>query len=207
MNIQTANIITEKLDAAETHIYGWMARHGVACMRLSLGVIFLWFGGLKLFPGFSPAEALAGQTITALTFGLVPPELSVPALGYIEALMGVALLSGKAMRLTLFALCIHMAGTALPFFLLPSVVLGDEAMTLSLEGQYIVKNLVILSGAFMLGASLHRVARRDSVTGEARRRAGRHGRQTMASPPAPGRPRREPAAAGREPRLRSFSES
>ena len=167
MNIHTSAVISAKLDSAETCIYRWMARHGVACMRLSLGVIFLWFGGLKLFPGFSPAEALAGQTIMALTFGMVPPELSVPALGYIEALIGVALLSGKAMRLTLPALFVHMGGTALPFLLLPSVVFGDEAMTLSLEGQYIVKNLVILSGALVVGASLNGARHHAPETNEA----------------------------------------
>src|SRR4030065_209569 len=64
----------------------WMARNGVHLLRLSLGVIFLWFGVLKFFPGFSPAKSLAGDTIASLSFGLLSPKTAVLILGVLESL-------------------------------------------------------------------------------------------------------------------------
>ena len=64
----------------DRHITEWMARHGITILRISLGVVFLWFGVLKFFPGLSPAQSLAARTIDILTFGVVPSSVSVPVL-------------------------------------------------------------------------------------------------------------------------------
>ena len=55
-------------------ITDWMARHGIVLLRISLGLVFFWFGFLKFFPGLSPAEGLATGTIEVMTFGLIPPK-------------------------------------------------------------------------------------------------------------------------------------
>lgn len=144
----------EKLEAG---MVDWMDRRGATCMRLSLGVIFLWFGVLKLVPGFSPAEALVEQTMLKLTLGLVPGALSVPVLGFGETLLGLSFLTGLGLRYAILLLMIHMAGTALPFLFLPGVVFGADLPSLTLEGQYIVKNLVLISGALIVGARALRV--------------------------------------------------
>src|SRR5436190_17904341 len=89
------------LDSAITH---WMARYGVRLLRISLGVIFLWFGFLKFFPGLSPATDLATRTIERLTFGAVPASVSIPLLASWETLIGLGLLFGIAMRATLLLL-------------------------------------------------------------------------------------------------------
>jgi len=57
-----------------------MARDGVILLRASLGIVFLWFGVLKFFPNLSPAQGLATRTMDALTFGMVPPAVSLPVL-------------------------------------------------------------------------------------------------------------------------------
>jgi uncharacterized membrane protein YphA (DoxX/SURF4 family) len=64
----------------DRHTTEWMARHGITILRISLGVVFLWFGVLKFFPGLSPAQSLAARTIDILTFGVVPSSVSVPVL-------------------------------------------------------------------------------------------------------------------------------
>ena len=89
-----------RLDNADATVTHWMARHGVNSLRISLGVILLWFGALKLFPGLSPAEGLAGHTIQLMTGGIVDPWLSVPVLGICESLIGLGLLTGRALRVT-----------------------------------------------------------------------------------------------------------
>jgi uncharacterized membrane protein YkgB len=143
-----------RLDRIDARIAAWMARHGVTLVRISLGIVFLWFGALKLFPGLSPAEGLVGNTILALTFGLVEPVVSVPALGAWESLIGIGLLSGRALRLTLVLLFVQMSGTVTPLFLFPGEVFVIEPFVLTMEGQYIIKNIVLVSAAIVIGATV-----------------------------------------------------
>jgi uncharacterized membrane protein YkgB len=146
--------VRSRLDRLDALVIAWMARHAVACARVSLGVVFLWFGGLKLFPGLSPAEGLAGKTLLAMSGGLVEPWLSVPVLGAWEALMGLGLLTGVALRATLLSLLLHMAGTVTPAFLFPADVFARPPLGLTFEGQYIVKNVVLVGAAIVIGATV-----------------------------------------------------
>ena len=61
-------------DRVDRRITAWMARYGILLLRLSVGIVFLWFGVLKFFPGLSPAEGLAARTISTLTLGIIPPD-------------------------------------------------------------------------------------------------------------------------------------
>jgi uncharacterized membrane protein YphA (DoxX/SURF4 family) len=68
------------LQVFDARLTRWTARHAVTMLRISIGIVFLWFGVLKFFPGMSPAQDLAARTIEALSFGHVRPALSVPLL-------------------------------------------------------------------------------------------------------------------------------
>src|SRR5205814_2668794 len=98
----------ERIDARITR---WMARHGVRLLRISLGVVFFWFGFLKFFPGLSAAMELATRTIGALSFGAIPAPVALVILATWESLIGLALIFGVAMRATLLLLFIQMLGT------------------------------------------------------------------------------------------------
>ncbi len=130
----------------------WMARHGVALLRLSLGVVFLWFGGLKFFPGLSPAEDLAGRTITMMTFGTVPAAVSLPLLALWEVLIGLGFLTGRCMRATILLLAGQMLGTVTPLLFFPHETFTSYPIAPTLEGEYIIKNIVLLSAGLVLGA-------------------------------------------------------
>lgn len=131
-----------------------MARHGVVLLRISLGVVFLWFGALKFFPGLSPAQHLAGRTITLLSFGAMQPAVSVPLLAAWECLIGLGLIAGLWMRAVLLLLFLQMLGTLTPVVLFPEEVFVRVPYAPTLEGQYIIKNLVLLSGALVIGATV-----------------------------------------------------
>ncbi len=139
---------------ADPLITRWMARYGIPLIRMSLGIVFLWFGVLKFFPGLSPAEQLAGKTIAKLTFGAVPPAWSIPVLATWETLIGLGLLTGQAMRLTLLLLFLQMPGTILPLFFFPAETWIKFPLAPSLEGQYIIKNLVLISAGIVIGATV-----------------------------------------------------
>jgi uncharacterized membrane protein YphA (DoxX/SURF4 family) len=117
-----------------------------------LGFIYLWFGGLKFFPGLSPAEQLAGTSIEMMTLGYVAPALSLPLLGVWETAIGMALLSGRFQRPAILSLYLHVGGTLLPLVLLPDVTWSAPPIAASLEGQYIFKNLITIGAALVVGA-------------------------------------------------------
>ncbi len=138
----------------DTAITSWMARYGIVLLRISLGIVFLWFGTLKFFPGLSPAEGLAVRTIERITFGWMPAETALWVLAAWESLIGLGLIFGVFMRATLLLLFAQMIGTISPVFFFSGEVFKVVPYAPTLEGQYIIKNLVIISAAVVIGATV-----------------------------------------------------
>jgi uncharacterized membrane protein YkgB len=143
--------IFQRVDA---RITDWMARNGIRLLRISLGVVFFWFGFLKFFPGLSPAQELATRTIEVITFGKVPPWIGINVLAAWECLIGLGLLFGAYMRATLLLLFVQMLGTILPLFLFPHETFFRFPYAPTLEGQYIIKNIVLVSAGIVIGATV-----------------------------------------------------
>ena len=142
------------LDPIDRRMTSWMARHGIVLTRLALGVVFFWFGALKLIPGWSPAEELAGRTMERLTFSLIAPGTALIVLAVWEVLIGLGLLTGKFLRVTLLLLWIQMAGTLTPLILFPHDTFRVIPIAPTLEGQYIIKNLVLIAATIVVGATV-----------------------------------------------------
>lgn len=138
----------------DIQITNWMARYGVPLLRVTLGIVFLWFGVLKFFPGQSPAEDLAVRTISKLSFDLIPADLSILILAVWECVIGLGLISGRFLRATLFLLFLQMIGTATPILFFPQEVFTTIPYAPTLEGQYIIKNLVLVSAGLVIGATV-----------------------------------------------------
>jgi len=147
--IETGSLRT--IDLAVTR---WMARSGPLLLRVSLGAVFLWFGALKFFPGLSPAQDLATRTISVLTRELVPPSVSMPVLAAWECVIGLGLLAGRGLRGILLLLYMQMLGTLTPVVLFPNEVFARFPYAPTLEGQYIIKNMVLLSAGVVVGATV-----------------------------------------------------
>ncbi|WP_336343455.1 hypothetical protein [Halalkalicoccus ordinarius] len=140
--------LERRLDSLDTAIAGWMDRWGLRLLRYAIGVVFVWFGALKPL-GLSPAADLVANTVY-----VVPPELFVPVLGVWEVLIGLCLLYRPLIRLGILLLFLQMPGTFLPLVLLPEVTFERFPHALTLEGQYIVKNLVMIGAALAVGATV-----------------------------------------------------
>jgi len=125
-----------------------MDRLGVPMLRVAIGVVFVWFGGLKLI-GVSPAADLVAATVY-----VVPAGLFVPVLGVWEIAIGLCLLYRPLIRVGILLLFLQMPGTFLPIVLLPDVVFTTFPYGLTVEGQYIVKNLVIIGAALVVGGTV-----------------------------------------------------
>ena len=150
----TATRLPEPIDRLDVRITQTLARIGVPVVRVALGIVFLWFGVLKFFPNLSPAEDLAARTIQALTFGAVQPDVSLPVLAAWESLIGIGLILNRWMRGVLFLLAVQMAGTFTPLVLFPSETWTVFPIAPTLEGQYIIKNLVLIGAAMVVGATV-----------------------------------------------------
>ena len=134
----------------DENIVDWMARYGIVLLRISTGLVFFWFGFLKFFPDLSPAEGLATSTIDLLTFGLIPANVSIIILAAWEVLIGLGLIFGKFLRTTLFLLFLQMLGTITPLFLFTGEVFTKIPYAPTLEGQYIIKNIVLISAGIVI---------------------------------------------------------
>ena len=139
----------ETFDSIDRRVTRWMARRGITLLRISIGVVFFWFGALKLVPGLSPAEGLIRDTITFL-----PMHLFLPFLAIWEMAIGLGFITGRFMRITILLLFLQMPGTISPVFLRPDLVFTQFPYGLTLEGQYIVKNLVLISAALVIGSTV-----------------------------------------------------
>lgn len=137
----------ERIDAIVTAA---MARWGVPVLRVALGIIFVWFGALKVV-GLSPAEPL----IAAVVY-VVQPSLFIPVLGVWEILIGLFLLYRPLIRLGILLLFLQLPGTFLPMVLVPGAVFEAFPFVLTVEGQYILKNLIIIGAALVIGGTVHR---------------------------------------------------
>lgn len=126
----------------------------VLLTRVALGIVFLWFGILKFFAPQGEAEQLAAQTIFTLTAGHVVPSISLPILGTWECLIGLGLLSGRFLRVTLLLLFLQLPGIFLPLLLFPAQAWVHIPYEPTLAGQYIIKNLVLVCAGLLVGATL-----------------------------------------------------
>ncbi|ELR68359.1 hypothetical protein C900_00458 [Fulvivirga imtechensis AK7] len=139
-------------DKAEKSLVKWLEKYALILLRMAIGIIYLWFGALKFFPEVSPAETLALDTIRILSLGMLADQVSIVMLAVWECLIGIALIFNIKLRTTLVLLLLHMAGTLTPFVLFPEMTFGGEPYTFTLFGQYIMKNVVIITAALVVFA-------------------------------------------------------
>ncbi len=106
--------------------------------RLSIAIIYTWFGLLKLI-GSSPANELVTQTVR-----WVPPKLLLPLLGSCELMLGIGILIPAFVPVAMAGLCLHLVATTMPLIFLPGICFAKFGVP-TLIGQYIVKNLLTAS--------------------------------------------------------------
>lgn len=141
------------IKALDRTIIQTLNRISIPVLRISLGIIFIWFGALKPL-GNSPANDVITKTIYWFD-----PDIFIPILGVWEMAIGLCLLVPAFTRVGLFLLALQMPGTFLPLILLPEVCFVNFPFDLTLEGQYIVKNLALIGAAIVVGGRLTPISR------------------------------------------------
>ena len=143
------------LNDIDRRIANFMAHWGVRALRISLGVIFIWFGILKPL-GLSPAAPLVMATVDFLP--LFTPAQWLGIIGWWEVAIGLTFLFRPTVRIAIALLALQMVGTFMPLLMLPGVTFqgGRIPYAPTMEGQYIVKNLLIISAALVVGGTVRR---------------------------------------------------
>jgi len=126
----------------------FLKNRAITLLRLSMGIIYIWYGILKII-GISPVEELVFQSTH-----WIGTHNFVIFLGFFEVLIGLFLVIKKFLRLGLILLFLQFPGTFLPLFLNPEACFTFIPFGLTLEGQYIFKNLILISGALILVSCL-----------------------------------------------------
>lgn len=144
------------IKALDIRIIETLNRISLPVLRISLGIIFIWFGALKPL-GNSPANDVITKTIYWFD-----PDIFIPILGIWEVAIGLCLLYAPFIRAGLFLLALQMPGTFLPLILLPEVCFVNFPFDLTLEGQYIIKNLALIGAAIVVGSRLVPLAEKSS---------------------------------------------
>lgn len=141
------------LDSIDLAIAGFMRRVGLPALRVSLAVVFVWFGLLKPL-GMSPAADLVRDTVSWMPF--LTPDQWLAVIGWWEVVIGVTFLFRRTARIAIALMAMQMVGTFLPLLILPEVTFqpGRFPYGLTLEGQYIIKNILIISAALVIGGAL-----------------------------------------------------
>lgn len=142
--------IWERVVGIDQEVIRLLRRYSLTLLRISLAVVFVWFGVLKIF-GVTPVSEL----VTAVVYW-VDPSWFVPVLGVFEVLVGLGLLVGVGMRLVLLLLVTQLIGTFLVLIVRPDLAFQNgNPLLLTTEGEFVVKNLVLISAGLTVGSQVH----------------------------------------------------
>ena len=141
--------VTHRVRGVDARILSVLGRVALPALRISLGVVFIWFGALKV-ADVSPVSDLVARTVYWFD-----PDVIVPALGVFEIAVGTMLVLNRMLRIALALFAAQMVGTFLVFIVLPDVAFRDgNPLLLTVEGEFVVKNLVLLTAGLVVGSRL-----------------------------------------------------
>ncbi|MDQ3676675.1 MAG: DoxX family membrane protein [Actinomycetota bacterium] len=144
----------QRLEEIEFALHRWLVAHSVTFLRVSLGAVFLGFGFLKFFPGVSPAEDLVVRTTSILTFDLLPDSVAIVAIAVLECVIGLWLISGRALRGAIYLLAVQLVGILAPVVLLGGSLFSGPHGAPTLQGQYVLKDVILVGAVLVIAATV-----------------------------------------------------
>ena len=151
--------LSDAFEQVEEKLHGALVLHSIKALRITVGAVFLGFGALKFFPGVSPAQDLSIKTIELLTFGLVPWRAGLIGIATLECFIGVCLLANRWMRLAVWLLAVEFIGILAPLVLLPGRLFSGPHDAPTLEGQYVLKDIILVAAGMAIAAGTFRGGR------------------------------------------------
>lgn len=128
----------------------FIRQNQIDLLRISIGIVFFWFGLIKFFYHSGPAESIAAKSILLVTFDLLKSNVSLPILATIECIIGLGFLFKRYMKYVIPIMYFQMAATLVPLFVFPEDTWEIVPFVPTLLGHYIIKNTVLISAAIIL---------------------------------------------------------
>lgn len=123
----------------------WLRKNSIVCLRVSLGIVFLWFGALKIF-GVTPVAGLIQSS-----YPFFPYPAFIVFLGVWEAAIGLGFIAKRALPATIALMWLQMLGTFGSLVLLPSLFFQHgNIFLLTTEGEFVIKNLVLVAASMVI---------------------------------------------------------
>lgn len=145
---------TTRFGEVDDQVRGFLGSAGVVALRVSIGLVFVWFGALKVLD-VSPVADLVARTVYWFK-----PDVVVPALGAFEIAVGMLLVLNRWLRVALALFAAQMLGTFLVFVIVPEVAFrGGNPFLLTVEGEFVIKNLVLLAAGMVIGSRVRAIGR------------------------------------------------
>jgi uncharacterized membrane protein YkgB len=152
------SLSTPIISNLDERLFDALRRRSIPALRVALGLIFIWFGALKVF-GVSPILGMLKQT-----YAFLPLDLFVLVLGGWEMLIGVGLILKRALRCMLVLLCMHLTGTFLALCLAPTrFFLHGIPLILTADGEFVMKNIVLVAAVLVIGGHEVKPLRRNAL--------------------------------------------
>jgi uncharacterized membrane protein YkgB len=146
------------VQAGEAAIHRWLMRYSIIALRISMGAVYFVFGILKYFPGVSPAQDLALATTHLLSFGLVPAVIpsgvAMALIATLECAIGLLLLAGRWLRPAICLLGAQLTGILSPAVLLAGRLFAGPHHMPTLEGQYVLKDVILVAAAMVIATTV-----------------------------------------------------
>lgn len=161
---KTRGVIDKTAPPIQQAAHRWLAQHCITLLRVSMGVIIFGYGALKFFPGISPAENLVQTTTSLLTFGLVPDSVALVLVATLECAIGLSLIIGRGLQVTIYLLMFWAIGILSPVVLMPERLFSGPNHAPTLEGQYVLKDIVFLTASLVIATTLR--LRKNESTAE-----------------------------------------
>jgi putative oxidoreductase len=135
---------------------GWLERYSVLLLRISMGAVIFGFGVLKYFPGVSPAQSIVLAVSHRLTFGLIPDRATLILFATVESLIGLSLITGWGLRMIIYPLTVWAVAILSPVVLMPGRLFSGPDHAPTLEGQYVLKDVILLTACLVIAAHVRR---------------------------------------------------
>lgn len=137
--------MSKHFQALDKHFISEMHHWAIPTLRITLGIVFVWFGVLKL------AQVSPAASIMAATYWFFPLDIFMPVLGVWECLIGIGLLAKHGLRFALALLWLQMFGILIALFLYPPMFFIGNIFILTFEGEFVIKNVVLIAASLVVG--------------------------------------------------------
>jgi uncharacterized membrane protein YkgB len=152
---------TSRGAAIRTAVDGWLERNSVTLLRISMGAVIFGFGILKYFPGESPAQSIVLAVNNRLTFGMMPDNVTMPLFATVESIIGLSLITGWGLRFIIYPLAVWAIAILSPIVLMPGRLFSGPDHAPTLEGQYVLKDVILLTATMVIAAHVRRSTRKS----------------------------------------------